>query len=353
MKYCPRCGVPRTLISEHRWDSNGVISLTRDPTHRMVMIDNEALNNILSSISGTIGMELDDIVVEAKRRSGKHFMDAVLSGVKGVIARNLISTKVYQQLSDQIRILGLGSAEVVGYKRHWYLEGVATDTYGPAMLAGDICGAFESVERCVAEVRFDRDDGSVHFVVNRAERERPEYSDRFRYQVSPCRKGNNIFELCPVCRAPDELGKKYSFDMDRGVIHEEKTGHRVVLTGVMTLNNLFGELAAELGGEIPEMIMSIEKERVRDVILSKEASRDTTEKGYMRYLKTLELKGMGNGVFASVSPSEVKVRVHNPYYEPLIAGFLAGFFEATTRRAAAVEWTEAVDGYTDVSIRPA
>lgn len=353
-RYCHRCKVPRILLAEHAWGSNGTIILSRDPTHRMVIIDNVALNNILDSISERIGMPLGNIIVEAKRKSGKHFMDAVLSGAKGIVARNLISARVYQEMSKQVSLLGLGHAEVASYKRHRFLEGIATEAYSAPALAGDICGAFESVERCQAEVRFEhRENGHLQMQVSRTDQRRPEYEDRFAYQPPPALSGDNIFELCPVCKAPLELGRQYEFDMDRGLIHEAKTGHRAVLTGVMTLNNLFGELEKELGEEIPHLIMSIEKERVKEVIAGKGKALDITEAGYHRYMKTLELRGMGNGRNVTIGDGHVEIRVDNPYYEPLVAGFLAGFYEVACGAPATVEWTPAGQGYTDVSLGPA
>lgn len=342
------------LVAEHDWGSNGTIFLSRDPTHRMVIIDNVALTNILYSISERIGMPLDNIIIEAKRKSGKHFMDAVLSGIKGVIARNLISARVYQQMSKQVSMLGLGNAEVISYKRHRFLEGLATDAYDAPALSGDICGAFESVERCKADARFEHlENGSIRIQVNRVDRRRPEYQDRFSYRPPPALPGCHIFELCPACKAPLELGRQYTFDMDRGLVGEVKTGHRAVLTGVMTLNNLFGELEKELGEEIPRLIMTIERERVKEVIAGKEKDLDFTEAGYHRYMKTLQLRGMGNGRNVTIDDGRVVARVDNPYYEPLIAGFLAGFYEVASGAPAAVQWTPANRGYTDVSLGPA
>jgi len=353
-RYCHRCKVPHILVAEHAWGSNGTIILSRDPAHRMVIIDNVALTNILDSISGRIGIPLDNIIVEAKRKSGKHFMDALLSGVKGIVARNLISAKVYQQISKQVSILGLGHAELVSYKRHRFLEGMATDAYNAPALTGDICGAFESVERCQAAALFEhRENGDIRIQISRADRQRSEYEDRFAYQPPPALPGDNIFELCPVCKAPLELGRQYDFDMDRGLIHEVKTGHRVVLTGAMTLNNLFGELEKEIGEEIPHLIMTIEKERVKEVIARKEKTLDFSEEGYQRFMKTLRLRGMGNGRNVTMTGDHVEVRVDNPYYEPLVAGFLAGFYEVATGMPAVVEWTPANRGYTDVLLNPA
>jgi len=354
MRYCQRCGVPRILTSEHKWAPNGTISVEGDHSHRMVFIDNDALNHILDSVSSNIGIPLDTIILEAKRKSGKDFMDAVLSGLKGVVARNLISTRVYGQLSKQVSMLGFGKAEVEGYRRHSFLDGTITDAYSAPAITGDIWGAFESIEGCTANAAYEVEErGAVRCNIVKSDAQRPELDDRFSYVAPPALPGRNIYELCPVCRAPLALGRQYSFDMDRGIIVDEKSGHRVVLIGVMTLANLFGELALELGEDIPRMIMSIEKDRVREVLRAKSGDRQVGETGYLRYMKTLELKGMGDGTSVNFSDGAVDIRVNNPYFEPLIAGFLAGFYEATTGVEAAVTWTEATNGYTEVKVRPA
>lgn len=352
MRYCQRCGVPRILTGEHKWYPNGTISLTRDNTHRMVFIDNDALNHILDSVSERIGLPLESIILEAKRNSGKDFMDAVLSGVKGVLARNLISARVYGQLGKQVSMLGLGHAEVTGYKRHTFLEGVIEDAYSAPAICGDIFGAFESVEGRSARAHYEVDvSGRVKCTIEAAASQREEFADRFGYVPPRVLPGRNIYELCPMCKAPLALGAQYSFDADRGIIVDTKTGHRVVLVGVMTLTNLFGELARELGEEVPLMIADIEKNRVKAIIEGKGKGRRSDEEGYLRYMKTLELKGMGNGRSVALSNGRVDVRVDNPYYEPLIAGFLAGFYEATSGEVASFEWTDAASGYTDVTIQ--
>jgi hypothetical protein len=352
MRYCQRCGVPRILTNEHKWAPNGTVSVTRG-SHRMVFIDSDALNHTMDSISARIGMPLEEIIIEAKRKSGKDFMDAVLSGVKGIVARNLISKKVYERLGNQISILGLGHAEVTSYKRGAHLEGFIQNAYSAPGITGDICGAFESVEGCAAGASFEvAGDGTVKCSIEATGIDRADTA-RFHYVPPPVLPGRNIYELCPVCKAPLALGKQYEFDAEGGVIVDRKTEHRVVLIGVMTLADLFGELTMELGDQIPAMIAAIEKERVKGIILDKGKKLDSSEDGYFKYMKTLELKGMGNGRSVALSDGKVDVRVDNPYYEPLVAGFLAGFYEAVTSSEASVEWTGASAGYTDVTVQRA
>lgn len=354
MRYCPRCSVPRILTNEHRWGSNGTLFLANDPTHRMVVLDNEALENVFNSIAGHIGIPVTSIVAEAKRKSGHHFMDAVLSGLKGVIARNLASKKVYDRLSDQVSMLGYGRAAVVRYERGRMLEGRVTDVYNGAAMTGDIAGAFESVEKKTCDYQFEVDgEGTLNLVINADGHQSEEFEGRFGYEPPDPLPGDDIFELCPVCHAPLQIGRQYSFDSDRGVIHDTKTGHRVVLLGVMTLNNLFGELESELGDEIPNMIMAIERERVRDVITAKSKDLDASEAGYLRYMRTLRIKGMGSGTEARVGKGGVTVRIENPYYEPLLAGFISGFFEATAGVGSKASWTPAGAGSTEITVGPA
>jgi hypothetical protein len=317
----------------------------------MLILDNAALDNTLESVQKLLGAPVDAIVTEAKRKSGRHFMDAVLSGVKGIFIRNLASSSVYQQLSKQSSMLGFGNAEVTLYRRHRSLEGTVTDVYnGPAM-AGDICGTFESVERCSGEVEYDVAPGGVLHLSIRAGGERGRgATDPTGYTSVSGLPGHNIFELCPVCKGPLDIGRQYSFDMDRGVIEHLKTGHRVVMIGVISLRSLFDELESELGDEIPRLLMTIEKDRVRDIIAGRGKELDVSADGYLRYMRTLVLKGMGSAAEASVDGSTVKARVDNPYYEPLVAGFLAGFYEAASGSGSRVEWTPATHGYTEVSL---
>jgi hypothetical protein len=319
----------------------------------MVIIDNDALTHILQSIEEKIGLSIERIVAEAKRKSGKDFIDKVLSGPKGFIARNLASKKVYEQLTSQVNMLGYGRAEVTAYTRKSFLEGRIESAYNGPALTGDIAGAFESVEQKVGEYEFNVDEGgTLRLAIRASEGIRPEYENRFSYVPVDPLPGRNIIELCPSCRAPIELGKQYEFDLNHGTIRERKTGHRVVLIGVMTLYNLFGELTSELGDEIPEMIMSIEKERVKGVIGSKGKELDSSENGYIRYMKTLQLKGMGNGVMASINGQQVKVRIDNPYYEPLLAGFISGFYEITNQIKSRVKWTSGTVGFTEITVEP-
>jgi hypothetical protein len=355
VRYCSRCGVPRLLTAEHVWEPNGTISLSRDPGHRMVVVDNVALTNIVGSIESRLGTPVDGIVTDAKRKSGRHFMDAVLSGAKGVLIRRLASSSAYQQLAKQSSVLGLGNAEVTRYSRHRSLEGVVTDVYNGAAMAGDICGAFESVECTPAEVDHEVSaDGTLSLSIRAtAGAGRSEELPVISYAPGTTVPGKIILELCPVCGGPRELGKQYAFDMDRGVIDELKTGHRVVLIGMISLKSMFAELESRLGAEVPELIMAIEKDRVRDVINEKSRDIDTSAEGYLRYMRALRLRGMGNGTGATVESERVHARVDNPYYEPLIAGFLAGFYEATSGGRAQVSWTESASGSMEVTLEPA
>ncbi|MDD5748078.1 MAG: hypothetical protein PHP64_03350 [Actinomycetota bacterium] len=354
MRECQKCGVPRALTNDYTWGSNGTISLRKGSSHRMVMLDNDALNHIFRSIEETIGLPLETITLEAKRKSGKDYIDKILTGVKGTIVRNLASKKVYEQLSNQLRMLGYGRAEVLAYHRREFLEGAVENVYNGAALTGDVAGAFESVEKKSGDCHYSTDDNNVlHLRINITDEVRSEYRNRFLYEPGESLPGRNIFELCPVCHAPVELGRQYTFDPDSGTIKENKTGHRIILIGIMTLNNLFGELTSELGDEIPRIIMSIERDRVKDVIGAKPKELDTSEAGYLRYAKTLELKGMGNGTLAKVDGERVKVRIENPYYEPLLAGFISGFYEATTGKKSIASWTPVKDGFTEITVEAA
>ncbi len=353
MQVCNRCGVTRLLAREHKWLPNGTIVLAADPTYRMVMMDSAAFVSIFHHLSENIGLPIDDIIVEAKRRSGRNYIDTVLTGPKGMLVRKFASAKVYEKVGDQAAILGYGAAHVEEYRKHKSLTVTISNVYYGAPMAGDTCGAFESVERCDAGLEWQVSDSTLSVHVTAGLPDREEFEERFRYSAPPTLPGNVIWTPCLSCGVPTEVGHIHRYEPEKGMITERKSGRRIVSMGMGTMNKIFNELEQELGEEVPRMIASLEKERARGVMLAKGKEMDTSEDGYLRFLDMLPVRGMGIAVSASWQGSTITVRIDNPHYESLNAALIAGFYEATTGKKSRVSWTKNTEGYTLIKVSPA
>jgi len=69
------------------------------------------------------------------------------------------------------------------------------------------------------------------------------------------------FPTCRRCGAPEELGQRFSFDMEEGVIKEKKSGERYIFYGHQSLNAILREFEKELGQDINDLFLRVEKER--------------------------------------------------------------------------------------------
>ncbi len=71
------CGVPRFISNALEWGDNGVISLPSAPGERMVFYESETIDALFDGIKELIGMPIDNIVIESRRRETRRYMEGV------------------------------------------------------------------------------------------------------------------------------------------------------------------------------------------------------------------------------------------------------------------------------------
>src|SRR4030042_2394070 len=76
---CESCGVPKLISSVFSWDDNGIISISYSPGARMVFYESENIDNIFRGVEELIGLSIEHIVMERKRRDTRRFMARVLA----------------------------------------------------------------------------------------------------------------------------------------------------------------------------------------------------------------------------------------------------------------------------------
>jgi len=70
----------------HRWRDDGILE-SRMGGARGILVEREVFAGALEHIEGTLGMPIDHIIIDAKRRDAKLYVDDVVSGIPGIIAR--------------------------------------------------------------------------------------------------------------------------------------------------------------------------------------------------------------------------------------------------------------------------
>jgi hypothetical protein len=74
---CKECGVPSLIGNGLRWENNGVISITMSPGNRLVFYESETIDNLFSGIQELIGIPIEHIVIESKRRETRGYVEKV------------------------------------------------------------------------------------------------------------------------------------------------------------------------------------------------------------------------------------------------------------------------------------
>ncbi|MEW6553027.1 MAG: hypothetical protein AB1384_01910 [Actinomycetota bacterium] len=320
VKVCGSCGVPREFSREHDWNSDGSISQKKNPDHRVIFYETEGINLLLANISELVGIPIDRIAIEGKRKSTFNYASGMFSGMKLVIIKALLRRKVYETIAKRGALLGYGHYELLDFKPGEFLEIHARNTYSRIFFSGDIAGVFNVVEGLPAEVTYEeRDDGLAIRVVPGAEVE--EMAQRLERVVLPRKPGAISYQRCPECGLPLDF-KDYRWDVDDGSITDKATGRRMAILGAEGVESVFRELEAELGEELPRTIVEAQRRYVVEVLGQEEVRRDPS------YLtRQVALRGMGNVVEFELERGSLRVVVENALPPLLVAGMLQGIFD--------------------------
>jgi len=315
LRTCGRCRVPRRVAAKHTWKDNGIIE-TRPIALRGVWMERDLLQGIITRIEESLGLPIDHIIIDAKRRDARLYVDNMLHGLAGRLVRlRTVRRAAYSYMIGQAASIGLARARVLEYRPGEYLLGKAVNVYQEAVFAGDVCGCFESVERIRAKAH-RATVGDTFILKIEAWPSGPE-DQRLQLEKTPEVEARVSFRRCPRCGLPEEVSR-WRWDYPQGLVFDGTTSQRIVFIDTGGINAVFRELAAELGEEIPRLIAA--QTRAFYESLFPEGGP-----GNRPDLGLLEVRGYG--VPEKLEPDEEDLasglRVSNPFNPPMVAGTVA------------------------------
>jgi hypothetical protein len=302
------------VAAKHTWKDNGVIE-TRPVALRGVWMERDLLQGVIDGIQESLGLPIDHLVIDAKRRDARLYVDNMLHGLAGkVIRHRLIRKAAYSYMIGQAASIGLARAKVLEYRAGEYLLGRAENVYQESVFAGDVCGCFESVERVRAKA-FRNSVGDTFILKIEAWPDGPE-EERLELERSPEADARVSFQRCGRCGLPREAAD-WRWEYDKGLVFDGSTGRRIVFIDTGGINAVFRELASELGEEIPRIIADKTRRFYEELFPT--APVKTPD------LRLLEVRGYGVPEIISPSPEELAagLKVSNPFNPPMVAGAVA------------------------------
>ncbi len=336
IKRCSYCGVPVDFARGNVWNDDGTITQARNPDHRVFFHEAEGLNQLFKKIEELIGLPLDRIIVEGKRKGSLEYIQNLYPGYKRMLLR-AFRRKVYQSTADIGAMFGLGHYELLDFSKGEYIRIFGRNIYCLPMFSGDLIAVFNFVEGLPADLRIEEKGYGYEVTVVHGQ-EYEELVSRLDMVTYTRKPGDVGHERCPECGVPLDL-KEYEWDLEEGTITDTVTGRHMVFTGPRELDAIMQELVSELGEEIGNTIVEAQRQYIIETLQQKEF-KQSPDYLFRQFAK----RGLGNLVTFDLDAERLQAAVENAITPLLLVGMLQGIYEITTGGRSGVEYDVAGDG---------
>lgn len=347
---CPECHVPTQTVTNHAWLAGGIIVQSNNRTHRMVIIECENLDPLYKGIEEIIGVPIERIIIETKRRATSEYIASIIPPeVKEMIQSHQISVEpMIGALNVTSAVMGYGNTSLVGYRFEGddddFVTERITEPYSVPLWCGDLTGSTEAVTGVDNDVTYEMESANTVVVTTRPAEHPEQFQGRLEIKRYGFEEGGIELERCPLCGGPAALSS-FEWHDDRGVITSRETGRRVVMLGPAYQDAIFSELGKELGETIPRVVVEAQRRFVKTGFYSIAEIRD--EEGFR---KQFALRGLGDLQEVELGERTLKVSIRNAALHLMVVGLMQGYFETATRSDSEVEWEMRDDGTLSLEI---
>lgn len=349
MKLCRECGVPFAVSKELVWHKNGVITQARDPDHRMIFYESDNLDNLFLGIEEIIGVPIEHIVIESKRREVREYVENLLPAAVRKVARYGGLGLMIRKLSRIGKAYGYGNVRMadrrVRYREDDYVTMIVDKPHSIMFYCGENLGAWEAIDGRESRVDYEEIIAGTFEVTNYIGRHSLELSERLREPRYAYKHGDIHFERCPYCHIPLDVAD-CNWNLELGTINDPASGRRMAIFGPAGFDAILADLEAELGETIPETVIEAQRRYTRKVLKAEDLS-----KGQEIFRRMFTLRGLGNLVGLEVAEGRMSVCIENSCLALLVVGLMQGAFELLfDLEETSCDWEAHKDGDLDVTV---
>jgi hypothetical protein len=371
IELCSKCGIPKQIGNDLKWENNGVVSLTMSPRNRMVFYESGNIDNLFAGIEKLVGVPIEHMVIESRRRETRRYVERIYEASGGeavelaregmkeaglppdsAIRRELLelTRNINTSINNIGTVYGFGD---IGLSEGWesgeeypWRTQVIRHPYSLPLYAADMLGsveAIENIDHCVEYRMVGEGTYEVTSSPGRHPIELKEMLHRRRYDPKP---GDISYDSCPGCGVPLEI-TRCIWDLGGGTITDPENGRRMAVFGPSSLDAILGDLAVELGEEIPAAVIAAQRDYVKGYVGGENWNRDASE-----FRKMIASRGLGNLTRFEGGRQSLSLTIENSVLHLLMAGTIQamvdmvyGFEESTC------EWQLAEDGDLTVVVK--
>jgi len=360
---CPECGIPLFIGRELNWEDNGVISLVRSPANRMVLYESRVIDSLFRGIEELIGLPIEHIVIESRARETKRFIErqfpAWLRRTFHYLNRHnvrnsplaVVARKPIFRIAKLMAIRSMEISELYGYGRYMLGElwksgdrfpwrvNLIRNPYSLPFSAADALGTAEALEGQEQWVKYEKIGEDVYRVTSYPAPHPVELKERLRRKRYAFKPGDITYRRCASCGLPKEL-QRYRWDPEEGTITDEESGWRMAIFGPMALEAVLDDLQAELGEEVPRVVVEAERRFVKSRVGGMNWRRGGTT-----FNRLCALRGMGNITLFEADENHLSIKIENSCLPMLMVGMAQAIYEtAMNLEKTSYEWEQKEDG---------
>ncbi len=347
---CATCGVPLQTVTNHTWLPGGIIVQSNDRDHRMVIIECDNLDPLYKGIEDIIGVPIERIIIETKRRATCEYIERILPAevIEQVRKHEISVEPMIEALNTINSVMGYGKTTLVGFRYESddddFVTERITEPYSVPLWCGDLTGSTEAVTGIDNDVTYEVESADTIVVTTRPAEHPSQFQGRLEIKRYGFSEGGIDLERCPTCGGPAALSA-FEWHDERGVIISRETGRRVVMLGPAYQDAIFNELGKELGETIPRVIVEAQRRFTKSGPYSIKEIEDAED-----FRRLFALRGLGELGQMDLSGSGLKVSIRNAALHLMVVGLMQGYFETAARSGSEVDWEMRDDGALEIEI---
>lgn len=342
MRTCSSCGIPRAFNHFLEWRSDGTLigkGRFRFPT---AFLESGEFEDLIEGVSDSLGIPVDRFVIQAQKDMGKAFYERLpVRHLKRVPSKRYLRPEWIAKLviglaGRDAATLGIGRVALERYRAGESVELRWRNYCLIPMLVGSAMGVYEVLEEMPSSKADYSVEGDDLVIRMSHAADRPASESRLHMEGVVPGAGPVSYDRCAGCGSPLLASETFSWDVNRGVITNRKTGAREFVASVPAVSAVLRELEKEIGEGLPRLVFDIQKK----LAARKLEGVDAGDRGafWEGYLSEMALRGFGYPGTFEIKDDSVYVEIHNAYNQILYAARLAGALERITGGETAISW---------------
>lgn len=350
---CEECGVPFYISGGHSWLNDGSLVQASRHESRMAFIESEAWDPIWTGLGELIGLPVERFVITGSRNAIRVYIRELIPDevMQGFEKGELEIGPVIEGILLIAGMMGYGglSLEEVSYRRRDddYAVIRYREPFSVPLAVSSVVGVTEALTAEEDTYEYDEISPGTYDVRVFPSAHPQELRKRLVYAPYKPSAGTIDLERCRTCGAPAALGE-YEWDFERGTIKGRVTARRMCMIGPAMIDPVFQELEAELGEDIPRLVVEAQRRFVRTGPFRAE---EITDKDEMR--RQFALRGLGDLEDLHMGRRGVRLTLARAAFPLWVVGLVQGLYELVFGEGSAVEWELKDDGRLEIEISPA